>query len=89
MQMIIDDDGVMHEVYTKKEVMDMLEDTRTETSKKKKFGHWTKYCSAIGGEQHYQCTNCKWYINFGEYGEYYTKEFKYCPNCGAKMIKGE
>ncbi len=25
MQMIIDDDGVMHEVYTKKEVIDMLE----------------------------------------------------------------
>jgi len=38
------------------------------------------------GEQHYKCTSCGYYINFSQWGELYT-EFKYCPNCGAKMEK--
>ena len=50
-----------------------------------KTGHWIKYSIPRCGEQHYQCTNCDYYINFGQWGELYTKEFKYCPNCGAKM----
>ena len=50
-----------------------------------KTGHWIKYSIPRCEEQHYQCTSCKYYINFGQWGELYTKEFKYCPNCGAKM----
>lgn len=53
---------------------------------KEKTGKWIKYCTPIGDEQHYQCTNCKWYINFGQYGDIYTKQFKFCPNCGARMV---
>ena len=52
-----------------------------------KTGHWIKYGIQRCGEQHYQCTSCGYYINFGQWGELYTKEFKYCPNCGAKMIE--
>lgn len=51
----------------------------------KKGGKWIKYSVERAGEQHYQCTNCKEYVNFGMWGDYYTKDFKYCPHCGARM----
>ena len=54
-----------------------------------KTGHWIEYGIPRCEEQHYQCTNCDYYINFGKWGELYTKEFKYCPNCGAKMTESE
>lgn len=38
-------------------------------------------------EQHYQCTNCSYYINFGKWGDVFIKQFKYCPNCGARMVE--
>lgn len=50
-----------------------------------KTGRWIKYGVPRCGEQHYQCTSCGYYINFGQWGELYTKEFIYCPHCGAKM----
>ena len=53
---------------------------------KEKIGKWIKYGTPRDGEQHYQCTNCKWYVNFGQWGDVYTKQFKYCPNCGARMV---
>lgn len=52
-------------------------------------GEWIKYGIPRCGEQHYKCTSCGYYINFGQWGELYTKEFKFCPNCGAKMKGGE
>ncbi len=55
----------------------------------KNKGEWIKYGVPRCGEQHYKCTSCGYYINFGQWGELYTKEFKYCPNCGAKMEEGE
>lgn len=51
----------------------------------RKVGKWIKYSFQRAGEQHYQCTNCKDYVNFGAWGDYYTKNFKYCPHCGARM----
>lgn len=53
---------------------------------KGKTGKWIKYSVPRDGEQHYQCTNCEWYVNFGIWGHVYTKQFKYCPNCGARMV---
>lgn len=53
-----------------------------------KMGQWIKYGVPRCGEQHYKCTSCGYYINFGQWGELYTKEFKFCPNCGADM-RGE
>ena len=50
------------------------------------IGHWIKYGVPRCGEQHYQCTSCGYYINFGQWGELYSKEFKYCPNCGCRMV---
>lgn len=50
-----------------------------------KAGKWIKYGVPRCGEQHYQCTYCKEYFNFGLYSDYYLKAFKYCPNCSAKM----
>jgi hypothetical protein len=50
-------------------------------------GHWIKYGIPRCGEQHYKCTLCGYYINFGQWGELYTKEFKYCPNCGCRMVE--
>lgn len=52
-----------------------------------KTGHWIKYGIPRCGEQHYKCTSCGYYINFGQWGELYTKEFKYCPNCGLRMVE--
>ena len=54
-----------------------------------KTGRWIKYGIPRCGEQHYKCTSCGYYINFGQWGELYTKEFKYCPNCGARMEGAE
>jgi len=54
-----------------------------------KIGHWIKYGVPRCGEQHYKCTACDDYINFGVYSDYYLKAFKYCPNCGAKMQEVE
>lgn len=53
---------------------------------KEKAGEWIKYGTPRDGEQHYQCTNCGWYINFGQWGDVYTKQFKFCPNCKARMV---
>ena len=55
------------------------------TPQEPKTGHWIKYGIPRCGEQHYKCTNCDEYFNFGLYSDYYKKAFKYCPNCGAKM----
>lgn len=60
-------------------------DKAIEALENQKTGHWIKYGRPRCGEQHYQCTSCGYYINFGQWGELYTKEFKYCPNCGARM----
>lgn len=54
-----------------------------------KTGHWIKYGTPRCGEQHYQCTLCGYYINFGQWGKLYSKEFKFCPNCGGKMENEE
>lgn len=51
-----------------------------------KTGQWIKYSVPRCGEQHYQCTSCGYYINFGQWGKVYTKQFKYCPNCGCRMV---
>lgn len=50
-------------------------------------GKWKKYCNPIAGEQHYICTHCNEYQNFGSYGDYYVKAFNFCPHCGAEMEK--
>ncbi len=46
---------------------------------------WIEYGRPRCEEQHYQCTNCEDYVNFGQWGEYYKNNFRYCPHCGAKM----
>ena len=71
-----------------------IQDDVTETiiealEQEPKTGHWIKYGIPRCGEQHYKCTSCGYYINFGQWGELYTKEFKYCPNCGARMESEE
>ena len=52
-----------------------------------KIGHWIKYGIPRCGEQHYKCTNCDEYFNFGLYSDYYKKAFKFCPNCGCRMVE--
>lgn len=66
----------------KKSVIEALE-------QEPKTGHWVKYGIPRCGEQHYKCTSCGYYINFGQWGELYSKEFKYCPNCGCRMAESE
>lgn len=60
-------------------------DMAIEALEEQKTGHWIKYGIPRCGEQHYKCTSCGYYINLGQWGELYTKEFKYCPNCGTRM----
>ncbi len=57
------------------------------TPQEPKTGHWVKYGRPRCGEQHYKCTNCDEYFNFGLYSDYYKKAFKYCPNCGCRMVE--
>ena len=70
-------------IYYKLSIKKVMETIKME--KTPKVGKWVKYGIPRCGEQHYQCTSCGYYVNFGEWGEFYTKEFKYCPNCCAKM----
>lgn len=35
------------------------------------------------------CSECEREINTTEYGEYYEKDFKFCPHCGAEMKEGD
>lgn len=65
-------------------IIDTIENLPSATPKQK-TGKWIKYAAPRCGEQHYKCTNCDDYVNFGQYGDYYTKDFKFCPHCGAKM----
>lgn len=74
--------------YSKEEVVEALDIAIKVLEEESKIGHWIKYCTPICGDQHYKCTSCGYYINFGQWGEIYTKQFKYCPNCKAKMIEG-
>ena len=67
--------------------VNLIDDIKEIPSAEPKTGHWVKYGISRCGEQHYKCTSCGYYINFGQWGELYTKEFKYCPNCGARMIE--
>ena len=68
---------------------DLLADVaEAEEEQEPKTGHLVKYGIPSCGEQHYKCTSCGYYINFGQWGDFYTKEFKYCPVCGARM-KGD
>lgn len=76
----------------RKEAIEIVEDLciRKEPSiNSQKIGHWIKYSIPRCGEQHYKCTSCGYYINFGQWGEFYSKEFKYCPNCGSRMEGAE
>ena len=47
-----------------------------------KIGHWERETFDLGNDLPirvaYQCSEC---------GEYFDVEFKYCPNCGAKMVE--
>ena len=52
-------------------------------------GEWIKYSIPRCGEQHYKCSHCDEYVNFGLYGDFYTKDFIYCPHCGADMREVE
>jgi NADH pyrophosphatase NudC (nudix superfamily) len=34
------------------------------------------------------CPECGYGINCNEFGEYYKRNFKFCPKCSAKMMDG-
>lgn len=70
------------------EYEEMTKPLDREVEQEPKTGHWVKYGSPRCGEQHYKCTSCGYYINLGQWGEVYTKQFKFCPNCGCRMAKG-
>ena len=63
---------------------DALKALHTVTPERPK-GEWVKYSIPRCGEQHYKCSHCDEYVNFGLYGDFYTKDFIYCPHCGADM----
>lgn len=69
----------------REQLYDLFVELITRKTTSVKPARWVKYSVERAGEQHYQCTNCKNYVNFGVWGDYYTKDFKYCPHCGAKM----
>ena len=68
-------------------VKQWLEHISSVTPQEPRTGQWIKYCRPRCGEQHYQCTSCDEYFNFGLYSDYYKKAFKFCPNCGARMVE--
>ena len=53
-------------------------------------GEWvgdTDYASAQGYYEAYKCSNCGYGIHWRDY--HLTKEYKFCPECGARMRGGE
>lgn len=79
-----DDKESEHEM---EEVFDLAEKALEKQIQESKTGHWVKYGIPRCGEQHYKCTNCDEYFNFGLYSDYYKKAFKYCPNCGCRIVE--
>lgn len=51
-----------------------------------KYGHWI--CIGDIDEYIFECSKCHeiYYLNDGTPKEH---QYNYCPNCGAKMCKGE
>lgn len=83
-----EDDGYGHETKEYEDTMVALDMAIKALEQESKIGYWIKYGIPRCEEQHYKCTSCGYYINFGRWGEYYAREFKHCPHCGVKM-KGE
>ena len=84
--------GIKNESYllpAEKTIYQQIKDMPSVTPQEPKTGHWIKYCIPRAGEQHYQCTNCEEYFNFGLYSDYYKKAFKFCPNCGCAMVESQ
>ena len=50
--------------------------------------HWITEKKRGGGSRH-TCSKCEFWFEFDPYciSPLDIKEFKYCPNCGAKMDK--
>lgn len=82
-----DSDEELQAVEDYRNFRNMVEQLPSVNPQKPKTGHWVKYGIPRCEEQHYKCTACGYYINFGQWGDFYTKEFKYCPYCGAEMVE--
>lgn len=49
-----------------------------------KYGEWLYYVESSLIRSHYRCSLCK----YPRYEHYAANDFRFCPNCGAKMKKG-
>ena len=58
---------------------------------KQKTGHWIEIGQYSDGKHKIECSECKSYIvDRGHANSFNVKnKYKYCPNCGAKMVEVE
>ena len=66
-------------LVTKEAIMN----ARTFEAEPVKLGHWGRYRMDIA-EHPYHCSYCGW-SNY--HIDRYVEEFKFCPECGTKMIE--
>ena len=56
-----------------------------------RHGKWIKMTGMMPPEfhGHYECSECGWHLAGIRDTKNHEENFSYCPNCGAKMDKGE
>ena len=56
-----------------------------------KRGRWIKMTGMMPPEYHghYECSECNWHMKGIRNSWTREEEMAYCPNCGAKMEKGD
>lgn len=76
-------DGYVYSEYVSKDEIDAMPDADV---KPIKHGHWI--CIGDIDEYIFECSECHeiYYLNDGTPKEH---KYNYCPNCGAKLCKGE
>lgn len=76
-------DGYIYSEYVSKDEIDAVP---TEDVEPVRRGHWI--CIGDIDEYIFECSECHeiYYLNDGTPKEH---QYNYCPNCGAKLCKGE
>ena len=75
---------------TMRECADVLHEVPSAEPERKK-GRWIKMTGMMPPEYHghYECSECQWHMKGVRSSWAKEEELTYCPNCGARMDKGE
>jgi predicted RNA-binding Zn-ribbon protein involved in translation (DUF1610 family) len=82
--------GIMCRTCSLDDGICIIEDMPSAEIPERKKGKWVErkvYSMTIMDYQHAKCSVCGKYLTTPY--QYYFDEFKYCPNCGSEMTRGE